>query len=133
MLHNHIVHEKEVNHMTEYKVWIHIEEINEDKDQYQEIEEPQEAGRFSTEQAAHNCAEQLLCRIDTPPIGLHIDPPPKEEDLFRVVYVIDVGATNAHAAAREAYDTMTDPDSLSPVLNVLDPQGHETTFDLSQD
>jgi hypothetical protein len=121
--------------MIKYKVWIHIEEIDEDKDHYQEIEEPQEAGRFDSEQAARHCAEHLLNQADGLK-GLHIDPPPAEtgpEPLFRVVYVIDLNAQNTRAAAQETYDILTDPDSMPPVLHILDAQGHQTTIDLSQE
>jgi hypothetical protein len=265
-----IVKGKERKTMTEYKVWIHLEAIDEEKDHYQDIAEPQEAGRFDAEQAARDCVDELLIRaedllhVDRPidyqallddirhelekvyrlnmnpalvldtidiliheqtglacvadkterydsgndqlfapcdfvvltcnehdpsshgpieawayqgpldfgsakplvfgagmtltealmalsaqmkdvkkqgvdrtvaPIkeGLYIGPPPEQKDLWRVVYVIDVYGADAHAAAKEAYDTMIDPDSLAPILHVLDPEGHAITFDLSQD
>ena len=64
---------------------------------------------------------------------LHIDLPPSEEGLFRVVYIIDVNAADARAAARETHETMIDPDSQAPVLHVLDPEGEELTIDLSLD
>ena len=35
-----------------YKAWIHIEEIDEDKDHYKDIGEPYEAGSFNTKTAA---------------------------------------------------------------------------------
>ncbi|MFC1766655.1 hypothetical protein ACFL6U_31835 [Planctomycetota bacterium] len=119
--------------MTEYKVWIHIEEIDEEKDHYQEIEEPQEAGKFTSEQDARLCADELLNQVNDLCRGLHIEPPPQENNIYRVVYVIDVWATDLEAAARKTYKIMIDPDSLAPVLHVIDPQGHETTIDLSQE
>ena len=69
-------------------------------------------------------------------MGLTIAPPPKEkgeEPLFRVVYVIDVNAADANAAAVESYRIMTGPDSLSPVLQIIDYKGYATTIDLSED
>ena len=61
----------------------------------------------------------------------HIDPPPGEKGLYRVVYVIDVSASTALAAAESAHQIMTDPDSLAPVLAVLDAKGNVVTVDLS--
>jgi len=68
--------------------------------------------------------------------GLMIEPPHKEggnEPLFRVVYVIDVGAANSIDAARQAYRIMVDPDSQPPVLEVVDHQGKVVSIDLSQE
>ena len=68
--------------------------------------------------------------------GLMIEPPHKEggrDPLFRVVYVIDVGAANPIDAARQAYRIMTDPDSQPPVLEVVDHQGKVVSIDLSQE
>ncbi len=67
-------------------------------------------------------------------VGCHIDPPPKEkgpEPLYRVVYVIDVNATDVQAAAKYTHGIMTDPSSLAPVLHVLDHRGRETLVDLT--
>ena len=65
-----------------------------------------------------------------------IAPPPKEdvgtEPLFRVVYVIDVNATNVQEAAKQTHETMTDPASLAPVLQVMDCEGKVVTIDLSE-
>ena len=66
--------------------------------------------------------------------GLRIEPPPQEkgpERLYRVVYVIDVNAPSAHKAAECAYEIMTDPASMRPVLEVLDAAGRCTRVDLS--
>lgn len=66
--------------------------------------------------------------------GLIIEPPPKEtgpERLYRVVYVIDVGAMNPQQAAEHAYEIMADPESMRPVLDVLDGAGRHTWVDLS--
>ena len=122
--------------MTEYKVWIHIEEIDEEKDQCKEIDEPQEVGRFESGQVARTYVDQLLAQKDLSQTSLHIDPPPGEigpEPLFRVVYVTDLNAPNPKAAAQETHRIFLDPESIPPVLQVLDTQGHETTVDLSQD
>jgi len=66
--------------------------------------------------------------------GLYIEPPPREdgdEPLFRVVYIIDVNSADAREAAEYTHRIMTDPESLAPVLNVLDCNGNETVLDLS--
>jgi hypothetical protein len=68
--------------------------------------------------------------------GLKIDPPPKEkgdESLFRVVYIIDVNAGDVREAAEYTHRIMTDPDSLRPVLHVIDTKGNSTEVDLSKD
>ena len=65
----------------------------------------------------------------------HIQPPPAEkgdEPLFRVIYVIDVNAANPLEAARLAHQIMTDPDSMSPVLEVMDHKGNVEKIDLSE-
>ena len=85
------------------------------------------------EQTGLECVADTTERHDPGNEGLHIEPPPTEDGLFRVVYVIDVNASDAKAAARETHETMIDPDSLAPVLHVLDPEGTQTTIDLSQD
>jgi len=67
--------------------------------------------------------------------GLKIDPPPKDnsqEPLYRVVYTIDVGAKNAYQAAEQTHIIMTDPDSMRPVLNVIDSNGVHAKVDLSE-
>ena len=85
------------------------------------------------EQTGLECVADTTERHDPGNEGLRIEPPPTEDGLFRVVYEIDVYGTDAKAAAQQTYKIMTDPDSLAPVLHVLDPEGHETTIDLSQD
>jgi len=68
--------------------------------------------------------------------GLLIEPPPKErgpEPLYRVVYVIDVNAPNPQQATEQAYEMMTDPESMRPVLDILDAAGRCTRVDLSQE
>ena len=65
----------------------------------------------------------------------NIQPPPKEkgdEPLFRVIYVIDVNAADPLEAARLVYQIMTDPDSLPPVLEVMDHKGKVEKIDLSE-
>ena len=61
-----------------------------------------------------------------------IEPPPKEKDLYRVVYVIDVNADSPLDAAKMTERIMTDPDSLAPVLEVVDQGGKVTKIDLSR-
>jgi hypothetical protein len=61
-----------------------------------------------------------------------IAPPPYEKGLFRVVYVIDVGADNIIEAAMNAYEMMSDSESLPPVLEVIDNKGNKIKIDLSQ-
>lgn len=68
--------------------------------------------------------------------GLAIEPPPKETEpqpLYRVVYVIDVNAPNARQAAERVHQIMRDPQSLRPVLDILDADGRQTRVDLSQE
>ncbi len=61
-------------------------------------------------------------------------PPAEKGDkpLFRVIYVIDVNATDALEAAKLTYQIMTDPDSLPPVLEVMDHKGNVEKIDLSE-
>ena len=66
--------------------------------------------------------------------GLTIEPPPKEsgpESLYRVVYVIDICAENVRQAAERTHEIMQDPESMRPVLHILDTQGHAVDVDLS--
>ena len=73
-------------------------------------------------------------RCDPGNAGLHIDPPPSEsgpEPLFRVVYVIDLNAADPKTAAQETHKIFLDPESIPPVLQILNAKGHETTIDLS--
>ena len=63
--------------------------------------------------------------------GLHIALPPA--DHWRVVYTIDVDAPDALAAAKVAHVMMVDPDSLWPVLQVVDGRGKVTTIDLAHE
>lgn len=46
--------------MKQYKVWIHVEEIDEDHDIYEDVGECYSAGSFETEQAARDYIEQEL-------------------------------------------------------------------------
>jgi len=65
-----------------------------------------------------------------------IEPPPKDrgsEPLFRVVYVIDVNAPSTLEAAKLTHQIMTDPDSMPPVLEVMDCKGTVVKIDLSKD
>jgi len=65
--------------------------------------------------------------------ALQIQPPPKEEGLYRVVYVIDVNASNCRDAAKLTYKIMADPESIKPVFEVIDHKGKVTKIDLSQE
>jgi hypothetical protein len=64
--------------------------------------------------------------------GILIEPPPSEKDAYRVVYAIDILAATPLKAAKAAHRIMTDPESMSPVLEVMDPKGKVTQVDLSQ-
>ena len=69
-----------------------------------------------------------------PSPGLTIEPPPKDrgpERLYRVVYVIDINAMNPRQAAERAYEIMKDPQSIRPVLDIIDSSGRQTRVDLS--
>ena len=69
-----------------------------------------------------------------PSYGLTVKPPPKElgpEPLYRVVYTIDINAKGPNQAACYAHRIMQDPDSVPPVLDVLDHCGQCTRVDLS--
>ena len=64
-----------------------------------------------------------------------ITPPPKDtgrEPLFRVVYAIDVNASDEQKAAEQAWQMMQAKDALDPILMVLDSEGKQTMFDLSE-
>ncbi|MEN6425881.1 MAG: hypothetical protein ABFE13_10995 [Phycisphaerales bacterium] len=68
--------------------------------------------------------------------GLTIEPPPKEQgpqQLYRVVYTIDVDAMHAKQAAERAHEIMKDPQSMPPILDVIDSEGRLTRIDLSEE
>jgi hypothetical protein len=66
--------------------------------------------------------------------GLLVPWPPREVGkLFRVIYVIDVGATSARQAAQETYRLMTDPNSMRPIMQVLETDGNFSTIDLAKE
>ncbi|HSV98659.1 MAG TPA: hypothetical protein VLI39_00695 [Sedimentisphaerales bacterium] len=67
--------------------------------------------------------------------GFTLSPPPSEtgpEPLYRVVYTIDINAMNARHAAQRACEIMKDPQSMPPVLDVIDFRGRLTRIDLSE-
>ena len=72
------------------------------------------------------------------PKGMVIGPPHREggkEPLFRVVYVIDVNADDARAAARRVHEIMigmVHPEALPPILDVMDHRGKTVRIDLSK-
>jgi hypothetical protein len=65
-----------------------------------------------------------------------IEPPPKDkgtEPLFRVIYVIDVGAADERKAAETAWQQMMRAeDAFDPVMVILDSNGKQTKLDLSE-
>jgi len=70
-----------------------------------------------------------------PSKGLTIEPPPREagpERLYRVVYMIDINAKGPRQAAERAHMLMRDPESMPPVLDILDATGRRTRVDLSE-
>ena len=63
-----------------------------------------------------------------------IKPPPEDkgkEPLFRVVYAIDVDASDETKAAEKAWHMMHDKDSFDPILVVIDSQGKRIELDMS--
>lgn len=65
--------------------------------------------------------------------GFSIMPPPKDRPLvFRVVYVIDVGADNVVEAAKRAYAMMVNSDSVPPIVEVMDNRGNKVRIDMSK-
>lgn len=84
----------------------------------------------------HGAVNEMQNDRLSPLQGLSIEPPPKEngpEQLYRVVYVIDVNAMNPRQAADRAYEIMRDPQSLRPVLDIIDSGGRQTQVDLSDE
>ncbi len=82
------------------------------------------------------CSTQIDCSGASLLLGLTISPPPKdsgEEPLFRVVYIIDVNTADVQAAAEYTHRIMADPNSILPVLQVIDHTGKTVTVDLSED
>jgi hypothetical protein len=61
-----------------------------------------------------------------------IDPPPKDKNLFRVVYSIDVPAANAQRAAEMAFKMMRSKESMAPILVVIDSKGRQSALDLAE-
>ena len=67
--------------------------------------------------------------------GMVIDPPHQEdggEPLCRVVYAIDLNAISPLAAAKQAHRIMTNPQSLPPILDIMDHRGKVVRVDLSK-
>jgi hypothetical protein len=65
-----------------------------------------------------------------------IEPSPKDhgsKPLFRIVYTIDVNGDSPQKAAEYAYELMADPESMRPVLDVIDDKGCTVRVDLSDD
>jgi len=84
----------------------------------------------------HENSKKTHTKAIVPPKGFTLEQPPKEtglEPLYRVVYVIDINAKCARQAAERAYQIMKDPQSMPPVLDILDADGRRTRIDLSQE
>lgn len=84
----------------------------------------------------HATAKETHRKSIAPSKGLTLEPPPREtgpEPLYRVVYTIDVNAPTARQAAEHAHQIMKDPQSMRPVLDILDADGRRTRVDLSQE
>lgn len=84
----------------------------------------------------HENPKETHTRTIVPPKGFTLEPPPKDtgpEPLYRVVYVIDINAKCARQAAERAYQIMKDPQSMPPVLDIMDAHGRQTRVDLSQE
>jgi hypothetical protein len=82
------------------------------------------------------CQKLNLSEDATAGRGLVIEPPHLEggdEPLFRVAYVLDVGAVDPLQAARRAHRIMADPRSQAPVLEVIDHRGKVVSIDLSKE
>jgi len=52
--------------------------------------------------------------------------------LFRIVYIIDINATDTRKAAQGAHRIMVDPQSQPPLLQVMDASGKVRDVDLSE-
>ncbi len=81
--------------------------------------------------------KEALFVADKPFEGkVHVVPPPPKEDgaeeLFRAVYSIDINARNTEEAAEKTWGIMRDPQSLPPVLDILNHAGNATRIDLSE-
>lgn len=63
-----------------------------------------------------------------------ITPPPQDkgkEPLFRVIYSIDIGASNEFKAAEKVWNIMQDKHSYPPILIVIDSHDKQTELDLT--
>jgi len=81
-----------------------------------------------------NCSQPQKKTIKHP-VSHIIAPPPEEsgpEPLWRVIYTIDVNASDANKAALAVHNIMKDPESWAPILEVMDSQGHIARIDLSE-
>ena len=80
--------------------------------------------------------QKLNCGKFRPRAALTIDSPHEDrgdDPLYRVVYVIDLNAAGPAAAAKEVHKIMADPNSLPPVLEVIDHKGKAVSIDLSEE
>jgi hypothetical protein len=84
----------------------------------------------------HDTKERPQGKTRAPSQSVTVEPPPKEtgpEPLYRVVYMIDISAKGPRQAAELTYRLIQDPDSMPPVLDVLDHRGQRTRVDLSDE
>ena len=91
--------------------------------------------RLSGEIFAAEAAPQDNDDVAKSRAGHVVAPPPQEsgtEPLWRVIYTIDMNASDAGKAAWAAHQIMKDPESWDPVLDVMDSQGYVTRVDLSE-
>lgn len=80
--------------MRTYKVWIHVEEIDESKDHYLDLGTPYEAGRFDTEAEAVKFVENELMIIR--PVNIKL-----RKACQQVLDSIDVGGEQSRQFAEE--------------------------------
>ena len=52
----------------QYKVWIHVERVDEENDEYLDIGIPELAGEFDTEDEAFNLSTWLQCQAENIPL-----------------------------------------------------------------
>ncbi len=80
--------------MKTYKVWIHLEEIDESKDHYLNLGLPYEAGRFNTEAAARKFVESELMITERPNVKLR-------NACQRMLDTLNIGGEQARQFAEE--------------------------------
>ena len=105
------------------------------------VAQPLTFGQGPTLIEALSALDAQLCRSGPqgkavgPASDHRIPPPPQEsgsEPLWRVLYTIDVNASDAGKAALAAHQMMKDSQSWPPVLDVMDSRGHVQRVDLAE-